>query len=176
MRVARLDAVKSSSLRRQLSLYVPEPLRSVFDTVRAQADLIQHALIPAHATLVRDGDVDDWSVVRARMEALAPVQVELAVEGLQFDDRGGTYLMLVDRDESFARLRASLLADQPGSARVQTPHLTLMHPRNRASFEMSVAELNEVTFPSSIRFDHVVMIEQSPEQPWRIVAASPESG
>ena len=42
------------NLRRQLSLILPEPERSMFDIVRADIDPIQYSLISAHVTLCRN--------------------------------------------------------------------------------------------------------------------------
>ena len=159
--------------RRQLSLFIPEPWGSVVDSVRAQADPVQHALIPAHATLVRDEDVDDWSVVRVRLNLLGPIRMELSVGEVQGCDYDGAYLPLEGPTHEYDRLRQVLLFDQPGCSRTQAPHITLMHPRNRANFGMQFANLKAVKFPPAVTFDQVVMIAQSRGRPWKVVASSP---
>jgi hypothetical protein len=53
------------TIRRQLSLYVPEPIATRLEAVRRVLDPVQHALIPAHVTLCRDDE----------LEALSPHQI-----------------------------------------------------------------------------------------------------
>ena len=43
-------------IRRQLSLYVAEPEASMLEALRLVLDPVQQALIPAHATLAREGE------------------------------------------------------------------------------------------------------------------------
>lgn len=52
--------------RRQVSLYLPEPARSIVGAARARADPIQHELIPAHVTLCRDDEATDWAMACAQ--------------------------------------------------------------------------------------------------------------
>ena len=162
--------------RTQLSLFVPGPARTLLDALRARADPLQHALIPAHATLVRDEDVTSWAVLRDRLAGLGPVRVELAL-GSPVLQHGGAYLPGVDSAGQFDALRRRLLFDQPGRGRTQSPHLTLMHPRHQGSFGMTpqalAAELAGTELPAQLCFEQVVMIVQDPGEPWRVVASSP---
>ena len=164
---------EGAARRRQVSLFVPHGARAVLDDVRARADPVQHGLIPAHVTLVRDEDVADWGVVRGRLAGLADLDLRLVVTGLELEHWGGAYLRLDDPDGAFAACRANLLGDQPGRDRIQTPHVTLMHPRNRATFGMDPAELRGVVFPEELRFGRATFIEQFGGGPWRIVEESP---
>ena len=61
--------------RRQLSLYAPEPQRSVIDAVRAVLDPVQHRLIPAHVTLCREDELAgiDAAVMAERLAGAAPI-------------------------------------------------------------------------------------------------------
>jgi len=164
--------VTRSAQRRQLSLFVAEPESAELDALRARADPVQHALIPAHVTLVRDEDVDDWSAVRARLEALAPLRLELELGPPRPMEGGGAFLPVVGPSAAFDELRARLLLGQRGEARAQTPHLTLLHPRNRARWGLTLEQVCAQRTPARVAFDHVVMIEQVAGAPWRIVARS----
>jgi len=158
--------------RRQLSLFVAEPEGAELDALRARADPVQHALIPAHVTLVRDEDVDDWAVVRARLEALGPLRLELRLGAPRAMEGGGALLPVVGATAGFDEVRARLLVGQRGAARAQTPHVTLLHPRNRERWGLSLAQVCAHRAPSCVAFDHVVMIEQAGGEPWRVVARS----
>ncbi|MDP6371043.1 MAG: hypothetical protein QF634_00890 [Vicinamibacterales bacterium] len=61
-----------------MSLYVPEPARSIVDAVRTRTDPIQHELIPAHVTLCRDDEVTDGTVVERRLAAAGRLPRPLA--------------------------------------------------------------------------------------------------
>lgn len=158
--------------RRQLSLFVAEPERTELDALRARADPVQHALIPAHVTLVRDEDVDNWARVHARLEALAPLRLVLELGPPCALEGGGAMLPVVGSTAGFDELRARLLAGQPGATRKQTPHLALLHPRNRARWGLSVAEVCAQRTPTRVVFERVVWIEQVAGEPWREIARS----
>ena len=155
-------------VRRQLTLFVSEPERTPLDALRARADPVQHALIAAHVTLVRDEDVADWDVVRARLARLEPLPLELEL-GPPVELEGGA-LALAARGPcaAFEALRAAFLAGQPGAARAQTPHLTLLHPRNRAHWGLTPAEVRALPLPTRVTLAAPVLIEQEPGQAWRV--------
>lgn len=160
-----------SAQRRQVSLFVTEPERTELEALRERADPVQHALVPAHVTLVRDEDVDDWPAVRARLESLAPIRLVLAL-GPPRELDGGVALPVAGATAAFDQLRALLLEGQPGRNRRQTPHLTLLHPRNRAAWGLTLEVVCAYHPPAHVRFDHAVLIEQTPGEPWRVVARS----
>lgn len=164
--------VSSLALRRQLTLFVAEPERTPLEALRARADPVQHALIAAHVTLVRDEDVADWSVVRERFAALEPLPLELCFGPPACFEGGGVGLTACAATAAFHGLRARLLAGQPGALRVQVPHLTLLHPRNQARWGMTPAEVLVQPLPGRLTFEPVAWIEQSPGEPWRVRASS----
>lgn len=167
-REIRLARVPAPALRRQLTLFVAGPERTALDALRARADPVQHARIPTHATLVRDEDVTDWSVVLDRFATLAPLRLELEFGPPRLLEGGAVALTVSGPTTAFDALRARLLVGQPGATRVHPPHITLLHPRNHASWGMTPAEVCAQHLPTRVTFEPAAWIEQKPCEPWRV--------
>lgn len=160
-------------LRRQYSLFAPEPHRTELDAVRALLDPIQHAIIPAHVTLCRDDEVtatrpDTFSVIIA---AASRAPLRLTFGAAEAFDGHGLRLPCIDGAAEFSALRARLL----GSAglRSETPHITLAHPRNPKSDGHSLDRARAIPTPLTLTFSEVVAIELAPGAPWRVIASAP---
>jgi hypothetical protein len=156
------------STRRQLSLFLPEPERSLVDAVRAEVDPRQHALIPAHVTLCREDEVEDWDALWKRLEALGPIRVELELGApLRLSHR--TILLPVSGSTaSFDELRTALLGESAPSMR---PHVTLLHPRNGAGKDGCLDVARKKRLPASVILREVSMIEQVDGGTWRVLAS-----
>ena len=153
-------------LRRQLSLYLPEPERSVVDAVRSRVDPEQFRLIPAHVTLCRDDELGDWLAIRARLDALGPLLVELELGApLRLPD-GCVLLPVTGSTETFDALRARLLA---GSPRALRPHVTLLHPRHAQGKEERLDTTRDWDLPARVLLREVSWIEQVDGGPWRVL-------
>lgn len=158
--------------RRQVSLFLPEPARSIVDAVRARADPVQHALIPAHVTLVREEDVGEWSTVERRLGGLARVAVTLEFGPPRPSDGGGLLLQVASPTMEFDDLRARLLAGPGTLPRHLAPHITLHHPRNAAGADRDAAAA-AFSSPGPIHFTKASLIEQAGDDPWRVVRVYP---
>jgi len=113
-------------LRRQLTLFLPEPERRRIDAVREWLDPQQYQLIAAHVTLCRETEIADWQAIRNVLSSVK-VQVTLTFgKAVRLDD-GCILLPVQGTTASYDRLRQAILGD---SCNVHQPHITLLHPRH----------------------------------------------
>lgn len=161
--------MQTGSVRRQLSLYVPEPAAAPIEAVRRVLDPVQHALIPAHVTLCRDDEAATLVMPAvARELAGADVQPITLVFGraIVFDGHG-VLLPCTSGEGEFSWLRKRVLGVVPIHKPV--PHITLAHPRNPRSpgndldHALSLAPAITVTFPA------INLIEQIDGGAWRVL-------
>ncbi|HJO38069.1 MAG: 2'-5' RNA ligase family protein [Vicinamibacterales bacterium] len=161
-------------MRRQVSLYLPEPARATIDAVRQRVDPIQYGLIPAHITLCRDDDVTDWAVVERRLAELGRVAVTLEFGPTRAFDGGGLLLPVITATMEFDDLRARLLAGAGQLPRPLAPHITLRHPRNVARLTTPIDHDDAgFSYPAPIHFTQASLIEQADGDPWRVIAVYP---
>jgi 2'-5' RNA ligase len=150
--------------RRQASLYLSgfpeiEALRREFNPVQAQ-------LIPAHVTLCREDEVDDWEAIAKRIVALRPVSVTLRFGG---PVRDGNLVLLptVGLTESFDQLRFDLLSKQGAAPRKHLPHITMIHPRNGVCTDAIFEEIAARILPFTATFREISLIEQRDGGVWK---------
>ena len=160
-------------IRLQLSLYVAEPEAQALDALRALLDPVQQALIPAHVTLARDGDINtrsgpDW---RERIAALREPALQLRFGTAEPLHEHGIVLRCIDGADRFEALRARVLG--PSALRLE-PHITLAHPRNPRAPGNSLASARE-RLPAGLelRFDSLNLIEQHDGGRWRVLSRAP---
>lgn len=161
------------TLRRQITLFVPDPERSRLDAIRAQFNPAQAALIAAHVTLCRDDEVLEWSTLQERAKRMSAFELSLRF-GAPAREGNLVYLPVVGSTDSFDKLRSQLLEDE--DCREQEPHITLVHPRNgtcsNASFRAMQAQLGEAL---TIKFCALTFIEKVGEEPWRSIQTFPNT-
>lgn len=161
--------------RIQLSLYVPVALAHTIEALRQTLDPIQHALIPAHVTLLRDEEaalVDPATLTeRLARGPLAPLILSFGA-AVVFDGHG-LLLPCTAGEPAFHHLRSELLGTAP-QRRLQ-PHLTLAHPRNPKAPGNDLAATSSLPPELSIRFDGFHLISQSPGQAWQVLRSFPLS-
>ena len=149
--------------RRQVTLFVPEPIRSQIESIRKQYNPAQFGLIAAHVTLCRDDEVSNWLGIQARARQLKSVDILLTF-GAPRRDKNLVYLPVIRNSDSFDELRQFILHDT--HCRNQLPHITLVHPRNGtctvAEFDAIRESIGEVT----ISFDRLTFIEKVGDLPW----------
>lgn len=151
-------------IRRQASLYLREVPH--IEALRLRHNPLQARLIPAHVTLCREDEVSDWGVLRGRLESLCPLELVLEF-GPPLRDDNFVYLPVLSGLEQFHGLRRDLLDQEP---RTQTPHLTLIHPRNGTCTDEVFAEIAASISPFPATFREVKIIEQRDAGVWRVVA------
>ncbi|MCC7001019.1 MAG: 2'-5' RNA ligase family protein [Gemmatimonadaceae bacterium] len=173
-------------LRRQLSLFAPEPIRTALDALRAALDPVQHGLIPAHVTFAREDELaalavsDLAAALAATFASRARSRTNNAALTLTFGaavsfDGHGILLPCVDGEADFHALRSEILtpAIAPEALRRPAAHLTLAHPRNPRAPGNSLASALRLATPLSLTFHEVQLIEQNGAAPWRVLATYP---
>lgn len=152
--------------RRQASLFLDgfphlEKLRRDFNPAQAR-------LIPAHLTLCREDEVDDWDRLQARILSLLPIQLELEF-GLPVREGNFVYLPIRSGAAAWDELRYRLLDCGNGPPRNQLPHLTLIHPRNGICTDQALAAIQRECEVFSTTFRSIRIIEQTGELPWQTI-------
>jgi len=157
-------------IRRQLSIYVAEPEASRLEALRLALDPVQRALIPAHATFARDGDLGAGSDLewRERIANLKEPALRLSFGAAERFHEHGILLRCIEGAERFEAFRARVLgpATLPLAA-----HITLAHPRNPRAPGNSLALARE-RLPErlELRFDTLNLVEQHDGSRWRVLA------
>ncbi len=160
----------TATSRRQATLFLRATASAKVEGLRARFNAVQHGLIRAHVTLLREDEVRDWDVVASRLNARGPTLVSLSF-GAPVRDRDLVYLPTAGSTESFDRLRAELLAEGFGPIRAHAPHITLVHPRNATCSDAEFDAICRIYEPFSATFDAVTFIEQTAGEPWKELAA-----
>ena len=157
-------------IRLQLSLFVAEPEAGRLEALRSLLDPLQQALIPAHATLARNGDIDtgsgaDW---RERIASTREAAVSLGFGPAEAFHEHGILLRCIEGAHRFDALRLRLLG--PGALPL-APHITLAHPRNPRAPGNSLAVARE-RLPERLvlRFDSLNLVEQRNGGRWTVLA------
>ncbi len=152
------------TVRRQLTLFVPEDAAPSIERLRQQADPVQFALIAAHVTLCREDEIADLelSVLRERLASAAPLTLTFG-HARRFAAHG-ILLPCIDGAADFQRLRVQAL----GATAIREPeaHLTVAHPRNPRAPGNQDALLSALPAPLTLVFREVALIEQRDARPW----------
>ena len=161
------------AFRRQLSLGVAEPEASVLEELRRALDPVQQALISAHATFAREGDLGMGSEVewRERIADLREPALRLVFGPAETFHEHGILLRCIDGLERFEALRMRVLGP---AVLPLAPHITLAHPRNpRAPGNSLTAARERLPARLELRFDTLNLIEQHNGGRWRVLARAP---
>jgi hypothetical protein len=171
------------TIRRQLSVFAPEPMRTALDALRATLDPVQHRLIPAHVTLCREDELEVLTpdanadavaaAVALRLtEPPASRALTLVFGTAESFDEHGILLPCVDGESAFHALRAEILtpAIAPDALRRPAAHLTLAHPRNPRAPGNSLAVAQRTVSPLRLTFGEVHLIERVGSAPWTVQA------
>lgn len=156
------------TVRRQLSLYVPEPAGAALEAVRRVLDPVQHALIPAHVTLCRDDEIVGLTT-RDLADALSAPEVRPITlsfgRAIAFDGHG-VLLPCTSGEDQFRQLRERVLGS---TARRQEPHITLAHPRNPRAPGNNLDQASNLPAEITVTFPAVSLIEQIDGGAWRVL-------
>lgn len=151
--------------RRQASLYLPDPFE--VETVRLRYNPIQAQLIPSHVTLCREDEVTDWEAFRARLESLRPFEITLTF-GAPVREHDFVFLPVLEGLDVYHLFRRRLLQTE---VRNQTPHVTLIHPRNGTCTDEVFADISAtIISPFQRTFCEVMLIEQENGGVWSVVS------
>jgi 2'-5' RNA ligase len=151
--------------RRQASLFLVDQFQ--IEAVRSRYNPIQARLIPAHVTLCREDEVCDWETLRSKLESLRPFEITLTF-GIPVREGNFVYLPVVDGLDLYQDFRRRVLSKD---ARIQMPHLTLIHPRNGVCTDEIFADIS-ATFLAPFRytFREILLIEQEDGSVWNVLS------
>jgi 2'-5' RNA ligase len=139
------------------------------EDLRLRFNPIQARLIPAHVTLCREDEVADWRQLEERINLLMPIQVTIGFGG-PFRDGNLVMLPAVSGVEQFDQLREELIADGSKKPRKQSPHITIIHPRNGTCTDGVFEEIKTRMQPFEWTFKSINLIEQTDGGPWTTFA------
>lgn len=162
----------TARVRRQLSLFLPQPARGIVDRVRARVDPVQHRLIPAHVTLCREDEVGPGAIVEQLIRSLVGRSVVLRFSAPERFQGHGILLGAVGDAEAFHDLRRRILGatgGRVGDLPRPHPHITLAHPRNARAPGNSLKHTASLAGGVSVRFDELCLIEQRDAEPWQVL-------
>jgi 2'-5' RNA ligase len=153
--------------RRQASMYLHQA--NEIEELRLRFNPIQARLIPAHVTLCREDEIADWQQLAERINRVMPIRVTI---GFGCPVREGNLVMLpaVSGVEQFDQLREELIADGSKKPRKQSPHITIIHPRNGTCTDVAFAEISNRLQPFEWTFQSINLIEQTDGGPWKTLA------
>lgn len=152
-----------SMVRNQASLILPD--RDAIEAVRWQYNPVQANLIPAHVTLCREDEVQDWERLTERAMSLMPMDLVLGF-GRPMRQDGLVAMPVVSGVETFDAIRERLLSEGGVRPRRHTPHLTLIHPRNGTCSDAEFEALSNRLTPFVARFDRIHWIQQRDGGVW----------
>ncbi len=158
-------ATLSRLMRRQLTLFLPPDQRAVVEPIRQRLDPRQHAVIQAHVTLCRDGELVHWEVISQRLASLGEISITMQFGEPQVLPDGCVLLRPTHGAEQYQHLRQSILGS---SANVHGAHITLLHPRNAAGVSYNLAEIAPALAGLTATFRTIAVIEQYGSAPWLV--------
>lgn len=150
--------------RRQASLYLHDQFQ--VESLRFRHNPTQARLIPAHVTLCREEEVTDWDALRARLESLCPFEITLEF-GVPVRDHDFVFLPIREGLDDFHEFRCAILMKE---ARKQTPHVTIIHPRNGTCTYQVFADISATISPFQYTFREVTLIEQENGGVWNVIS------
>lgn len=153
----------------QLSLFVAEPERSVIDEVRKKYDPRQHANIPAHVTLCRDNEVDDWCRLKRKLAEFSEASLQFIIDEVEELSDRCILMRLRPPATSFHELREHLLGNDCSST---IPHITLLHPKN-AQGNSPLERIRNETLPTVVHFSEINLIIRTESGVWRMKSTYP---
>jgi 2'-5' RNA ligase len=157
-------------VRRQVALFVPEPVASAIDAVRREWDPEMAGAIAPHVTVLHR--CDDPAAVAAAATSVDPFEVTVGVLDCWGRPSGGLYLTVDDPSGGVTRLRERLGVREPF-----TPHVTVVHRRSLPSWRAGRRAWRALAgweLEASVVLDAVTVIEADDAGgPWRQVAVAP---
>lgn len=155
--------------RRQLTLFLPEACSEVIEKIRQHYNPVQYSLIKAHLTLCREDEIENLSQVLHTLSQLKEPSFSMQFQGAtRFEQGKGVWLQAKDAI-AFNSLRKKVLHSVIAEPGEQIPHITLLHPRNGSCTDDKFIQICKETFPSSIKFDQISLIEQVDGGKWDLL-------
>ncbi|MDJ1485129.1 2'-5' RNA ligase family protein [Cytophagaceae bacterium YF14B1] len=158
------------SKRLQLTLFVDETVSQTIEKVRHQFNPEQYNLIKAHVTLCREDELKDLTQVYKNLNSLKFSGIEIRFgQPVRFAEGKGVFLPAEGENETFYTLRKYILQDEIRELKHPEPHITLMHPRNSTCTDELFTQIMTFSFPQSILFTRISLIEQLDGKEWKVI-------
>ncbi len=159
-----------SKTRRQLTLFIDEPLAKAIEDIRKTFNPKQYALIKSHVTLCREDEIEEIGKVIQNLYNLNHNYVTIAFgSAIRFAQAKGVLIPAKSDNEQFHQLRSIVLQGIIDSPRQHDPHITLIHPRNGICTDSIFEEIKKTKLPTKLIFKEISLIEQTEGQAWRIL-------
>lgn len=160
---------KTDTTRKQLSMYVPGKDGLELEGLRQILDPVQFRLIPAHITLCRENELEQFpeKELQDRLANSSLRTITLQFGRAEAFGGHGILLPCTGGEEEFHLLRRQILG--PDATRNQKPHITLSHPRNPRAPGNTLAAALGLPVPLSISFPTISLIQQTGQEPWTIL-------
>ncbi len=156
-------------IRRQLTLFLQKESSEVVEEIRKKFNPKQFELIKAHVTLCREDEIENLESILTNLASLKEKSITIRFEKPErFDNGKGVYLKSDDAQE-YHKLRQQILKTIINSPRKQTPHITLMHPRNSICDNEIFEEISDKKFPLDFTFNEISLIEQEKRGRWKLI-------
>jgi 2'-5' RNA ligase len=156
--------------RIQLTLFIDPAEAAGIEKIRKEFNPSQFQLIPAHVTLCREEELESMEKVLQNLAALHHPSISIYFgKPVRFAAGKGALIPALENNEPFQQLRTAVLKGIITKPKKHEPHITLVHPRN-ATCNNEIFELVQShTFPKSITFKTISLIEQQAQEPWRLI-------
>ena len=156
-------------IRRQLTLFIEEAYDNI-ENVRSEFNPKQFNLIPAHVTLCREDEIEQLDDIIERIKSIClayPIRVKFG-EVKRFANGEGVLIPAMEQNVEFIELR-KLVLGQKGLKKKQTPHITLMHPRNSTCSDELFEKIKARELPVELEFRKISLIEQINGGKWKVL-------
>lgn len=156
--------------RIQLTLFIDTHIAETIEQVRKEFNPAQYELIRAHVTLCREDELALIEKVILNLEQLNAGSITIDFGNVvRFSEGKGVMIPALGNNESFQRLRESILKGLIEKPRKHEPHITLMHPRNAVCTDRIFEKIEKFEFPRKIEFRKISLIEQEMGKKWHIL-------
>jgi hypothetical protein len=164
-----LRALVALKTRVQLSLFVPPLDADRLENARHQLDPVQAKLIPAHVTLCREDELQDFdfAALGTILGILGAWPLTLSFGSPEVFQGHGVLLPCIEGEEAFHELRCCLLCSR--TVRHHAPHITIAHPRNPRSPHNVSTNFDVIPTGLVITFGAIQYIAQEEHASWQVV-------
>jgi len=165
----------STTIRRQLTLFVEAAGAETIEQVRTKFNPVQSGLISCHVTLCREDELEDLQLIISNINNKKPSAITIHfAKPIRFAEGKGVLLPGISDNIAFHNLRKLVLQGVYDHPRTQEPHITLLHPRNSTCTDEVFNETEQLIFPSAITFKKISLIEQADvNSKWELVQEFP---
>lgn len=156
--------------RIQLTLFVDEKEAIEIEKLRKAFNPLQYELIKSHVTLCREDELSQIEAIILKLKntTLEAITINFG-SPIRFSNENGVLIEAIGDNLQFHNLRKNILNGHIEKAKIQEPHITLMHPRNATCTDEIFSFIAQASLPTQIRFDKISLIQQEMGMKWHIL-------